>query len=118
MLNFEYEEVFHKVYQDAISKNPEIANIRILVNTHCQEGVEVGKGNGKELGSYRISCHGDDEDPNYTISGFALGLAMIIYDVKYGEFDYFNMSKEERHALNEILHSFYRDSDISIKEDE
>lgn len=110
MFYFEYEELFKEVYDKALQHNKELKGVKIAVNTHCKDGVEVGKGNDKNAGQYRISCTGRDEDPAYTVSGFALGLAMIIYDLKHGEYDYMAMSEEEREEFNTIFHEFYPDA--------
>ena len=110
MFYFEYEELFKEVYDKALQYNKELKGVKIAVNTHCKDGVEVGKGNDKNAGQYRISCTGRYEDPAYTVSGFALGLAMIIYDLKHGEYDYTAMSEEERAEFNTIFHKFYPDA--------
>lgn len=107
MFYFEYEELFKEVYDKALQCNEELKGIKIVVNTHCKDGVEVGKGNDENAGQYRISCTGSDEDPAYTVSGFALGLAMIIYDLKHGEYDFMAMSEKERAEFNTMFHEFY-----------
>lgn len=112
MLKFEYNEMFQKVYNEALKYNPFMENVTVVVNTHCiSDGVSVGKGTAENEGQYRISCHGDDNDPLYTVSSFALGLAMVIYDVRYGEYDYMTMSPDEKEEFNRIFHEFYPDSD-------
>lgn len=107
MFYFEYEELFKEVYDRALQCNEELKGIKIAVNTHCKGGVEVGKGNDENAGQYRISCTGSDDDPMYTVSGFALGLAMIIYDLKYGEYDYMAMSEKEKAEFDAMFHEFY-----------
>jgi hypothetical protein len=111
MFTFEYEELFKEVYAKAEEQNPEIKDVVIVVNTHCPEGVSVGKGVDENQGQYRISCHGDDADPSYTISSFALGLAMVIYDIKYGEYDYMTMTEEERNRFDSMFHAFFPNSE-------
>lgn len=107
MFYFEYEELFKEVYDRALQCNEELKGVKIAVNTHCKGGVEVGKGNDENAGQYRISCTGSDDDPMYTISGFALGLAMIIYDLKHGEYDYMAMSEKEKAEFDAMFHEFY-----------
>lgn len=107
MFYFEYEELFKEVYDRALQCNEELKGVKIAVNTHCKGGVEVGKGNDENAGQYRISCTGSDEDPMYTVSGFALGLAMIIYDLKHGEYDYMAMSEKEKAEFDTMFHEFY-----------
>lgn len=107
MFYFEYEEYFKDVYNKALQCNKELEGVKIAVNTHCKGGVEVGKGHDENIGQYRISCTGDDNDPMYTISGFALGLAMIIYDLKHGEYDYMAMSEDEKAEFNAMFHEFF-----------
>ena len=111
MFYFEYEELFIEVYDKALQCNEELKGIKIAVNTHCKDGVEVGKGVDDNAGQYRISCTGKDEEPEYTVAGFALGLTMIIYDLKYGQYDYMSMSEEERAEFDNILHEFYPGSE-------
>ena len=107
MLVFEYEDIFQAIYNEAVE------DVIIAVNTHCrEEGVTVGKGTGENEGQYRISCHGDNNDPDYTISGFALGLAMIIFDFKHGEYDYSSLSDEKKKEFDDMFHGFFPDSGI------
>ena len=112
MLVFQYNDMFQDIYEKAAEKYPEIKNIVIVVNTHCTEGgVSVGKGIGENEGQFLISCCGSNDNLSYVLSGFALGLAMVIFDLKYGEFDYATMSEEQKTEFDDMFHGFYSDSE-------
>lgn len=114
MLKPEYGDIFQALYDRAEELNPEIKNVPILYNTNSEKGVEIGKGTQEDEGTYRISCEKNDSNPDYTISSFALGLALVIYDVKYGEYDYNNMTAAERARFDTIFHEFFHES-VSIE---
>lgn len=111
MLIFQYSDMFQDIYEKVVEKYPEIKDVVIVVNTHCTEGgVSVGKGIGENEGQFIISCCGSNDNPSYVLSGFALGLAMVIFDLKYGEFDYATMSEEQKAKFDNMFHDFFPDS--------
>lgn len=84
MLKSELDEILQSIYNKAVRSHPEIKDVLILYNTNSTNGVEVSKGTDEDTGIYRISCEGRNDSQDVTVSSFALGLVLVIYDVKYG----------------------------------
>jgi hypothetical protein len=110
MLVAEHDNIFQEMYNRAVSLHPEIKDVLILYNTNSPQGVHVGKGVDKDAGSYRISCEGNDDNPDATVASFALGLVLVTYDIKYGTYDHMNASNAERARFDALFHEFFPDS--------
>ena len=110
MLKAEHDDIFQEIYKRAVGLHPEIKDITIVYNTSSERGVEVSKGVDKDAGSYRISCEGNDNNPDATVSSFTLGLVLAVYDIKYGPYDHINASDVERAKFDALFHEFFSDS--------
>ena len=126
MLHLEYEEAFKEIYNKAEAVNPELKELNIIYNTNSDMGVKVAKGTDEHEGVYKISCPGfkevintetssiqiNKDDILYTMYCFALGIALIVYGIKYKE--EFKENKDNAEKLNDILYEFF-DNDMVLE---
>ena len=119
MIQPESIKIFHDMYDFAAKVYPELEQVTVLYNIGSSHGVELQKGDGEDAGSYRILCRMDNDEPDEALSDFALGLALVVYDLKCGPYDAANAPAEEKIRLHmmyqTIMGDFESDEDESAE---
>ncbi len=105
-----YVQLFIDIYDTAKEKYPEIDTIDITFDSkpmrELKGNVHVSKGTKEDEGKYKVSIHFLNSS-DIMRQSICLGLTMVYFDYKFGEFDFSNMNQKKKIEFENIFHNLY-----------